>query len=345
MKLVPTISKDEAVLVQALGDLNRIVPRNEYNFPVGIYRPDLLPMDDYIQEESAGDKLYALMSNEQTNETHLDVEVTGFEDQLQDQQALVAQTLMPTTTEHRVAGFPRGALKAAFVPLHYDEGYPMLPDGRPIWERYDFEPMDLYTCFQCFLQMTAVQEGVRSLTDLCDVMVSNEILEVNGFDALQYPAKFKALYTTYGWGIRTRSYDLYRVAAHRKKQELRQIETQDAHYGSSKRLMAKLLDYMESEEDFWDLMTPKVAESLYKTLTGAQRVAAGLPATAPLSVAKDGSVVGPQSIEMILRTMTKSSTEQEVLSDQGDMRLTSRILENPETTELVQELIIKMSQQ
>lgn len=43
-------------------------------------------------------------------------------------------------------------LKAAYVPLSYDEGYPTLPDGRPFWNKLDFEPMDAYIAFQAYLE-------------------------------------------------------------------------------------------------------------------------------------------------------------------------------------------------
>jgi hypothetical protein len=44
-------------------------------------------------------------------------------------------------------------LRAAYVPLNYDCGFPMQDDGRPFWERFlQFEPLDAFVAFQAYLQ-------------------------------------------------------------------------------------------------------------------------------------------------------------------------------------------------
>jgi hypothetical protein len=47
----------------------------------------------------------------------------------------------------------QGALHAAQLVLNWDEGFPTLPDGRPMWHRMDFEPMDAYYAFEAYLHL------------------------------------------------------------------------------------------------------------------------------------------------------------------------------------------------
>jgi hypothetical protein len=57
-------------------------------------------------------------------------------------------------------------LRLAFVPLHYDEGYPVLPNGKPFWQQFEFEPRDAFTGFQCYLKQGAT--GSRQLFMLAE---------------------------------------------------------------------------------------------------------------------------------------------------------------------------------
>jgi hypothetical protein len=43
-------------------------------------------------------------------------------------------------------------LQAAYVPLNYDEGYPIQPDGKPFWTRLPCEPADAYVGFQAYIE-------------------------------------------------------------------------------------------------------------------------------------------------------------------------------------------------
>jgi hypothetical protein len=243
----------------------------------------------------------------------------------------------------RVAGFKRSDLANAYIPINYEEGFPCLPTGETFWDRFDFEPVEAYACFQAYLQMPNVCGGVRSVRDLPAVMTNNELLEMpEGVALEEYIAKFKNYMQIYGWALRARAYDLYRAAAYRKQMEQRAIDVQDTHFSTSTRLMGRLMSYMESEEDFWDMLTPKVGIDLFKTLAQIQRISSGLPASAPANAAAEEQK--GESFEMILRTLAqKGRSEEELAGIESDSRLTSRILENPETTQMAQELILRLS--
>lgn len=383
MRLVPTVSEHEALLAKAIAGLDRITPKNEYGFPLGVYRPDLLPLHDYEPEEASIDHLYKSLPTVQSSLIRGPLGVrasgTGVDDGVEeefrntdadkndnDRQVIVdgvpsdiddtmndpldgledAQLELhtPTNPVDRVGGFRRRDLVNAYVPLNYEEGFPALPNGQTYWDRFDFEPHDAYACFQAYLQMPSVCGGTRSVRDLPAIMVNNELLEVPAGTALEeYIHRFKNYMQVYGWALRARAFDLYRAAAYRKQMEHRAMDLQDSHFGSSSRLMHRLLRYMESEEDFWDMLTPKVGIDMFKTLAQIQRVSTGLPANAPASAASEEKTGEP--FEMILRTLAqKGRSEEDLVGGEADNRLTSRILENEETTQIAQELILRLGQ-
>jgi len=385
MRLSPLLAPNEQLLAQVIQELMSTIHLNEYGLPLGFYRPDLLPLEDYQPEGKAADKLYeaatTLLEPPKGREIRAELYDDGFDPLVlvgQGDEVEYAEYDEPDTAQEvgasdqesvgrggeegetayasgasveiegqtpslvdtsRVAGFLREDLKAAFIPLNYDEGFPTLPDGQPFWDRFEFEPIPYHTAFQAYLQMPMVNRGVRSLSDLAAIMEKNGLLELDGFTYKDYTLKFQILSQIYLWPIRAKTYDLYKAAAHKKQQELRALSVQEHHYNMSTRLMNRLSEYMEGEE-FWELMTPKVAMDMFKALVATQRISVGLPASAP--PIKDGE--GSTSFEMILRTLAQQGGAQEIAKSGQDNRLAARILENPKTTELAQELIIRMSQ-
>src|ERR1700761_1500051 len=66
------------------------------------------------------------------------------------------------------------ALKMAYCPLNYDEGFPTTDDGTPFWERLDFEPIEAYTAFKQWLDQG--QRGNRKVHDLTKDMTLQQSL-------------------------------------------------------------------------------------------------------------------------------------------------------------------------
>ncbi|MEE8598511.1 MAG: hypothetical protein V3S69_03180 [Dehalococcoidales bacterium] len=151
--------------------------------------------------------------------------------------------------------------------------------------------------------------------------------------------KYKQYYHMYYWGLRAKSYDLFRVTQYRQQQEIRALETQDDHYLQARKLRARLNTYMESTEEFWDFMTPKTAVDMHKHLTSLERISAGVPAGGPPIKEAEG---GNQSFEMAFRTIAQkhgSSASGDTINGDGDVL--DRALEDPEAVQVLQELIIR----
>ena len=97
---------------------------------------------------------------------------------------------------------------------------------------------------------------------------------------------------------------------------------------------------MNDEEDFWDMLTPKVGIDLLKTLAAMQRISVGLPGTQP--VTEGGGVQGSMSLEVIMRQLS-ADDNQEATTKELDSRLASKILSDPVATSMAQELIVRMT--
>lgn len=370
MNNLPAVSPDsgltglrsqESLQTEALRGLQAEIPLNDFGLPIGIYRTDLLPFHDYLPAyaqpvaETAQDPESRSTNDEdededETNKLGTPEESEDILDGSQNRSSSVAPQVRPLTApqaEYRIAGFPADALSKAFVPLQYDEGFPAFDNGTPFWCRLDFEPIDAFQAFQRYLEMNLgvpadpevdddfgrAASGARSISQLAATLHPNS-------DIIKMADAYQGFYHLYYWGSRAHAYDLFRVAQYRKQQELRAVETQDEHYIVSRRLRAKLMTYFDSEEDFWDMLTPKVGIEFLKQLTGMERVSAGIPAMGP-QTAEQAAGAGT-SLEVHLKTIAQTNrglNDGRTIDEDGEML--DNALADPDTTELLQSIIIK----
>lgn len=360
------------IQVNAIRNLTKELPVTDFGLPIGIYRLDMLPWHDYIDPAQATSEPQALDRDQPLAAAPVEEapELLGFvdgEELLDDfgaEPLPYHMTPMPDDIEilatveegpqepqavHRIAGFPINELEGAFIWLNYDEGFPAFQNGIPFWQRMDFEPQDAYNAFQRYLQMhlgTRGEEeeigeaatGIRSIVALATDLHSNK-------DLLGKLDLYTDHFHMYYWGLRAKAYDIFRVAQHRKQQEIRAIETEDFHYITGRKLMHKVLDYMDSDEDFMDMLTPKTAIDLLKTAAQMERVSVGLPANGPAVDAKDGRTRGAQSLEVAFRSIAQETqkTEEVIGVEEGDVTVIQEALKSPEDTAVLQQLIIKIS--
>ncbi len=365
------MNAQELMQVTAIKALTEHIPMNDFGLPVGVYRTDMLPFHNYVEPTHTEANAHADPQT-QTHEAQTQAKVPQLvvvpevkpeelgqrpEESQEDDNDSELLPIEPTQlpTERRIAGFLATDLDIAFVPLYYDEGYPAFINGQAFWEPFEFEPPMAHTAFQRYLQLGLGRKadpedpedggeaasGYRSISELATSMTQADGQLLGDIE------QFKTYSCLYYWGLRARAYDLFRVARHRKQQELRAIETHDEHYVTARKLMGRLLTYFDDEEEFWDLMTPKIGIDMLKTVSQLQRVSAGLPIAGPLLPNMVEGAQGGQSLEVILRQVANGATpgtleEGGVLIDH-DTQLLDRALDDPKTTEQMQEIIIRMN--
>ncbi len=316
----------EQVQIEAIRALTEETPLNDFGMPTGIYRTDMLPFHDYIPKRIALGIVKETVVPSET-EGSPDLQLANGEDK-----------------EYRIAGFPARALGAALMPLQYDEGYPAFDNGIPFWGRFEHEPVDAFIAFQEYLSMQRGRasnekedeyngesaSGLRSITELVTRNHPNETLVKT--------ALYQGYYHLYYWGMRAHAYDLFRVAQHTKQQELRAVETVEEHYVLSRRLRHKLMSFFDGE-DFMDLMTPKTAVDMLKTLTQMERVSAGLPAGGPASEGSNGKMGVTFEATLKSVSQTHRSEKGHTLTEDGE--ILEEVLKDPAATEVIQKLIIR----
>ena len=323
----------ESIQINAIRALTAEMPLNDFGLPIGVYRTDLLPFHDY-KPNSRSRKHDLLIVDASDADTK--------------QEGAPATNTEVEPHVFRTAGFPTKSLATAFMPLQYDEGFPAFENGVPFWQRLEYEPAEAFEAFNKYLQMSlgsiassidteneydgTEASGIRSISRMASEMYPDS-------DLLGMIDIYKGYYHLYYWGMRAHAYDLFRVAQYRKQQEHRAIETQDEHYVTARRLRHRLMQYFDSDDEFWDLMTPKVGLDMLKTLTQLERVSAGIPAAGPMSeetAAKSGT-----PFEVVLRTVAQANQVAKgvTITDEGE--ILDRALEDPQATGLLQELIIR----
>lgn len=148
----------------------------------------------------------------------------------------------------------------AAVYLSYDEGYPTYND-KIFWYQLPHEPFDAFQLFQRYLDQ-AEDLGLRQLEALAQ---ANSI-------SLQ---KIRQWRTEYYWAERSRAYDLFNIAAERKRREVRARKAENAHFQLADRLLEPLKAKFDDPE-FFNTLTPKEAVEVLRLLINIQRVSLGL---------------------------------------------------------------------
>lgn len=245
-----------------------------------------------------------------------------------------------------ISAFP----EEAFVEFTFEEGFPALPDGRPIWFKLDYEPPALFAAFELYVDL--IQSGPRHVAQLLE---SSELQAMLGDDLnLDY---LRDAYHMYYWKDRARAHDQFQEAAYRHIRMRRALSTEDSAYIKASKMLQRVERVFESD-DFWKQLEydPKVALDYFKELLKIKRISAGLPASAPQG--EDGGQVS--TFEMIMRRVqeeTRANSRNENEDSIGttidaDGRVIPRedtffrgALGDPQTAKMMQEVIIRMTQQ
>ncbi len=151
---------------------------------------------------------------------------------------------------------------AATVTMDYGEGYPTF-SGKIFWFQLPHEPFEAFTLFQRYLDQ-AEEVGLRQLQLLS---MSQSV----SFD------KISELAQEYYWSWRSRAYDLFQVAAERKRRESRARRLENVQYERSTMMLDQLMEKFSDPDWIEKLDTREAIDALFQ-LTKIQRMAVGLPA-------------------------------------------------------------------
>ncbi len=318
------------------------MPKNSLGLPEAIYRTDLVP-----ESMPVPDIAPLISDGDQSSQAKPDVSSlpgrrdTSGEPRRPKGNGAVGSDLLDRDDSSAAGGLPDATprsdnLSLAFLPLSYAEGYPTLPDGRPFWNRFDFEPAQAFQAFEAY--MIQGDRGARQLF----LLEQDKDLKATTIELLDW-------YDLYYWEPRSKAFDLFKIAESRKVRQIRALHTEDNHYMLSSRLMSILEAYMmpddEGVSEFIEGLTPKAAIDLLKTLTTMQRVSAGLPAAGPSTSHPSDPGSGFGSIDVIMRNIAGNTAEGvKVVDEEGNtIEHLDNVLQDPNTAALAQELIIRLN--
>ena len=212
-------------------------------------------------------------------------------------------------------------LNAAAIPINYYEGFPALPDGQPIWARFEFESPEDHDQFEKYLNLP----GARQLPLLTEITAG----------------RATELFHTYYWSIRAQSSDAFAVAHYQRQREQRILKTDDKHFLEAEKLLDRLTKMASSVE--WDLLKAE-PDKFVKTLalvTELQRKALGM---SNFGKNENSGTGAAQSIEVTMRKVTATTDVPTVdITEEDDIDLRS-ILNNAPDVQTLQELVLRIGQ-
>lgn len=181
------------------------------------------------------------------------------------------------------------------VRLSYDDGYPTFNDGHLFWQQLPAESFADFLLFQRYLDQ-AMELGLRQI----------QLLAMDNQVSLE---KVNALSHEYCWAPRAKAYDLFKVAADRKKRELRSRNLEDHHYNIAEDLLSTLKAKLADTGDiFKDLSGKELLECL-RLLINIQRVSNGLPQNGNAGAVPfnpDAALGGKELMEEITKGLDRS---------------------------------------
>ncbi|KKL46560.1 hypothetical protein LCGC14_2344340, partial [marine sediment metagenome] len=156
------------------------LPLNSFGLPDGYYRPDLLPTtllpehSDVTGSLPVADAINdVLPSGCPLEGDPVTTETDASSDADNDASSIGNQESQELTVTNgaRESILDRQVLQNAYTPLMYDEGFPTQPDGRPFWDRLEFEAVEAFEAFKVYLNQG--RAGARQVYDL-DVYLSDK---------------------------------------------------------------------------------------------------------------------------------------------------------------------------
>lgn len=260
---------ENATRADAITELSRKIPLNQYSLPTFFYRSDMLPWP--------------------------------------------------------LGGANEEECNAAVTDLDYSEGFPTFLRGHIFWYKLPWEPEDCFHVFERYLQQ-AETLGLRQMQRLA---LDNHLpLE-----------RVTAWADEFMWAWRARSYDLFQVAADRKKRNLRARRLEDDHYAKTTALIEAIQEKFNDPDWIGELSAKEAIEALID-LMKVQRMSVGLAAngnSAGQQFDPQSAATGSDLMSEIVRALPGQGDTQGVT---GNLQT---LLQDPTFAWQAQALILRVS--
>lgn len=227
-------------------------------------------------------------------------------------------------------------LDGASTQITMDKGYPAQDrGGTPFWEQLPAEPADAYNAYMVWLELpekSSHDNPVRMLPMIAEIT--------------QIPIEdITAYYNIFYWQYRSRAYDLFIIACHRKQREARIMTIEGHHFKMADELLRKVqvfanakIDAAISEPDSDDTKLKDLVDMASK-LVDIQRKSVGLSVNGNQQI--DVNMPRHASAENIMSAVAKESqnTTQQLMRP-AEM---DALLASPDDLSAIQDLIVRMN--
>jgi hypothetical protein len=210
--------------------------------------------------------------------------------------------------------------------LFYYDGYPVTQYGSSFWQQLPHEPYEQFGLFGKYLDQ-AIDIGIRQL-DILALAAGKDLEQVQ-----QY-------YREFYWSTRARAYDIFVVAAERKRREHLTRKMENTHFNKAGEMLAVL--EKRFEDPAWiDELNAKEAIEAVETLMKLQRLSLGL--TGQHASSNEGMPRAPgMSAEFVMRQITQGAGMLEGAGSNISGRI-EELLRDPESGMRLQEMILRVN--
>jgi hypothetical protein len=241
------------------------------------------------------------------------------------------------------------ALQAAEVYIDFQEGFPSIFGGMPIWAQFPHESADSYALFEAYLtQNTSLDDDTeRALSHRNHYAAARSKVHIREIwtlarDVGVAQSRIQELYAEYMWALRASAFDTYMVVAYEKARVQRVISAENNAFLMTENLLSKAKGYWKTFEFTTDT-DPIIALKITETMAKMQREAIRLQNTNGGGKGGNGlSGPGNLSAQEILRAVTAERIPTD--SSQGSNPL-DILLEDDDLVAQAQALIVRISQQ
>lgn len=226
-------------------------------------------------------------------------------------------------------------LNAAALQLTFAHGYPAFNESTPFWEQLPSEPMEAFNAFLIYLELpekSAHENPVRMLPMIAE-LTKIPLEELTAYAHIYY------------WHYRSRAYDLFIIACHRKQRELRLMSIEGKHFKLAEEMLEKVqkiasrkLDDALLEEGDDDTKLKDLVDMSMK-LVQIQRMSVGLSSTGNQQI--DVNIPRHAQSNDVMQHVAKESSNNQASTTRS--REMDQLLSNPDDLAAIQDLIVRLN--